>query len=80
MPKQITVRGVSKELADRLKRLSAARNESLNATVLRLLEDAVGVNERRRRLERYATWTEADVREFEESLRAQRVIDEKLWR
>ena len=34
MPKQITVRGVSKELADRLKKLSAARNESLNATVL----------------------------------------------
>ncbi len=78
-PKQITVRGVSEELARRLKRLSASKNESLNATVLRILEDAVGIEARRRWLERWATWTEADVAQMEEALRAQRVVDPKDW-
>lgn len=80
MPKQITVRGVSKDLAASLKKLSTARSESLNATVLRILEDAVGIDARRRRIERYATWTAADLGEFEQALRAQRVVDERLWR
>lgn len=34
-------------------------------------------DERRRRLERYATWTAADQAQFVESLRAQRVLDEE---
>jgi hypothetical protein len=34
---------------------------------------------RRGRLARYSTWTEADVREFETALTAQRVVDPKLW-
>lgn len=79
-PKQITIRNPSPELSRRLKTLSEARKESLNATILRLLEEAVGVHERRERLRRYATWTEEDRREFEEALGAQRTIDEAMWR
>ena len=59
-PKQITIRNPSPELARRLRKLSDARKESLNTTILRLLERAVGVDERRERLSRYQTWTEED--------------------
>jgi hypothetical protein len=78
--KQITVRGVSADLGRRLARLSRERGESLNSTVLRLLERAVGIHERREDLERYMTWTAEDLAEFEEALGAQRTVDERLWR
>jgi hypothetical protein len=79
-PKQITLRNVSPELARRLKALARARGESLNGLVLHLLEGAVGVDARRRRLlERYATWTEEDQEEFDQALSEQRVVDDALW-
>ena len=34
---------------------------------------------RRARLERYTTWSEDDLREFQTGLAAQRVVDPKLW-
>jgi hypothetical protein len=43
----------------------------LNPLVLAILEKAVGVDERRRRLQqRFATWTERDLDEFDRALRA----------
>jgi hypothetical protein len=80
MAKQLTIRGVSDAVADRLDRLSRERGQSVNATVNLILEEALGVDARRRRLERYATWTAADAAEFDAALAAQRGIDEKLWR
>lgn len=80
MAKQITVRGVTTELGQRLRSLSEARGESVNTTVLSILQRAVGVDERRKVLARYATWTDDDLHEFQESLDAQRVIDAKLWK
>lgn len=80
MGKQITIRGVPDETARRLQSLSREREQSVNATVLEILEQAIGANERRRRLERYVTWTADDEARFAESLRAQRVIDDELWR
>lgn len=77
---QITVRGVSQDLAARLKKLAGARQESVNSTVLHLLRAATGIDERGERLKRYATWNEADLEEFESALRAQRTIDAELWK
>jgi hypothetical protein len=79
MAKQLTIRGVSDELGRRLTRLSRQRGQSVNATALGILEDAVGVNVRRARLKRYATWSAADVVEFDRALADQRVIDDELW-
>jgi hypothetical protein len=79
MAKQLTIRGVSDELGRRLTRLSRDRGQSVNATALSILEDAVGVNARRARLKRYATWSVADVAEFDRALADQRVIDDELW-
>ncbi|HEX5716701.1 MAG TPA: hypothetical protein VF179_11130 [Thermoanaerobaculia bacterium] len=73
MSRQLTVRGVSDEVGRRLESLSRSRGQSLNATVLEILESAVGAAERRQRLAHYATWTEEDLEEFNEALAAQRM-------
>ena len=78
--KQLTIRGVPDDVASRLERLSRQRGKSLNATVNEILSDAVGSDSRRRRLERYATWTATDLADFEHALATQRVIDDELWR
>lgn len=66
------IRGVSDEVGRRLENLSRAQGQSVNTTVLKILEAAVGVDERRARLARYATWTPGDLSEFNEALAAQR--------
>ena len=76
---QITVRNVDAELSRRLKAVSAERGESLNSTVLHFLRAAVGLDLRRQRLRRYASWTSADFKEFNEALDRQRVVDERSW-
>ncbi len=78
MSRQLTVRGVSDEVIGRLERLSRARGQSVNATMNQILEDAMGLDERRRRLARYATWTPADFAEFSGAVAAQRKVDEVL--
>lgn len=79
MAKQLTVRGVPDEVSARIEELSKAKGQSVNATVLEVLEHAFDVNERRRRLVRYATWSPAQRDEFEGTLAAQRPIDSDLW-
>jgi hypothetical protein len=80
MPRQLTIRNVPDAVAKRLERLSKERQESLNTTVVQLLTESVSYNARRERLERYVTWNEADAAEFDKALRAQRTIDDDLWR
>lgn len=79
-PTQLTIRNVDEDLSERLRAISAAAGESLNATVLRILRNAVGVDARRKRLLRYATWTQEEADEFDAVLREMRVVDEKLWK
>lgn len=80
MGKQLTVRGVPDEVVERLEKLSRARGQSVNATVREILGDAVGADERLRRLERYVTWTPDDLAEVIEAVAAQRTVDADLWR
>lgn len=79
MSKQLTIRGVSDEVARRLEELSKARRTSVNATVLDLLNRAFDVDERRRRLARYVTWTATDLAELDQAVSGQRLIDQELW-
>ena len=80
MASQLTIRGVTDELNRRLTRLGKSKGQSVNTVALRILEDAVGIEARRERLARYMTWSPADLKEFDDALRAQRVIDHDLWR
>ena len=79
-PTRLVVRGVEPDLERRLRALSEVRGESLDATVLHLLEQAIGPAAREKELERFATWTEEDFEEFMEILREQRQVHEKDWR
>ena len=80
MPTQLTIRGVPDEVSRRLVRLSRDQGRSVNRTVVDLLTTAVGVDSRRRRLERYVTWTAEEMTEFQRALSTQRVVDADLWR
>jgi len=80
MGKQMTIRGIPEEVAAKLLRLSRERGRSVNTTVLEILNQAVGMDARRERLARYATWTSEDLAQVEDAVAAQRVIDDSLWR
>jgi plasmid stability protein len=79
MAKQLTIRGLPNEVAERLTKLSHERGKSVNAMVVEILKRAVDVHERRARLENYVTWTDEDLADFSEALSAQRVVDEEVW-
>jgi plasmid stability protein len=80
MARQITVRGVSDDLVEKLREVAAQRGLSLNALVLELLGHAVGSSERRRRLERYTGSSATDADALDLAIRAQRGIDPSDWR
>jgi hypothetical protein len=80
MSRQLTIRGIPDEVAIALERVSRERGRSVNATVNRILAEAMGPEARLERLRRYVTWTDADAREFSEALAEQRSIDVDAWR
>ena len=77
---RLTIRDVDEDLLRGLRAMSEEAGESLNATVLRILRDAVGVDARRERLLRLATWTQEEADDFNALLREMRVVDEKMWK
>jgi hypothetical protein len=80
MSRQLTIRNVPAEVGKRLDRLSRERGQSLNTVVVGILTESVGVDARRARLQRFATWTDEDAAAFDQALASQRVIDADLWR
>ena len=80
MSRQLTVRGVPEEVADRLGRLSRARGQSVNSTVNQILEDALGVGARLRLLRRMPRWTKEEFDEVSDAVAAQRTLDDPVWR
>ncbi len=80
MAKQLTIRGVPDEVGRRLESVSRARGQSINATVLDILSNAMGTDLRRGSLRRYMTWTQEDMADFEAALASQRSTDDPLWR
>jgi hypothetical protein len=80
MARQLTVRGVPEDIGRRLERLSRERGQSVNTTLVQIIESAVGVDARREQLKKYTTWSESDAESFEKALADQRGIDDELWR
>lgn len=78
-PRQISLRGPSEALVKRLRAVAEERGQSMNTTILQLLEEAVGIHGRDAALAAYTTWSEADQHEFEASLAEQRTIDPEMW-
>jgi plasmid stability protein len=80
LAKQLTIRGISDELNRRLARLGREKGQSVNVLARSILERAVGIDARKERLRRYATWGIDEQQAFEKALGDQRVIDDELWR
>lgn len=74
MSRRLTIRGVPDDIGRRLETLKRMQGQSVSATVRELLTRAVGFEERRRRLARYATWEREDVEDFDRALAAQRTF------
>ena len=82
-PKQLTVRGVSPELARALDEERRRRGTSLNQTVLDLLTQALGLRGGTpdNGLAALAgTWSDEDLAEFEQATAPFEEIDPELWR
>ena len=85
--KAITLRNIPPQIQTIIERRAEEEGWSFNKTVLRMLEEAVGLRRRaRQRQEPFhdldhlaGTWNEEEAREFESSLAAQRQIDPELW-
>lgn len=80
----MTIRNVDPPLARALERERSRRGTSLNATVLELLREALGVGPgtvRSNGLAKLAgSWSAEELEEFEEATAAFEQIDEELWR
>ena len=81
--KHLTVRGVPKDVADALQVERRRRATSVNATVINLLRQALGLNHAEvfdNGLGRLAgTWTKRDLDEFEQDTKHFETIDPDLW-
>ncbi len=83
--KTITLRDIPKPIADIIQERAARYGASLNKTVIDLLSQAIEAGQTKRR--RYhdldhlvGTWSDEEADAFNEVLREQRTIDQKLWR
>ncbi len=80
MSRQLTIRGVPDDVAQRLERLSRARGRRVKATVNEILLEALGEDARRRQLQAMATWSPDEVRAFNQAVASLRDVDDDLWR
>ncbi len=84
--KAITLRNFPPDLGRRLERKAKEQGSSMNKTVIRILEAALGTSRKgnaklHHDLDHLAgSWSEDEAREFDEDLAAQRKIDPELWR
>lgn len=84
--KSLSLRGIDEDLSVHLKKLSQKEGTSLNKTVLRLLEDSVGVR-RKRRFNIYhdlddlaGTWSNSEEKEFKDKIQFFEMTDKDLWK
>lgn len=80
--RNLTIRNVPPEVAEALEREKRRRGDSLNQTVIELLEQGLGVGVTRSNgLAHLAgSWTEEEFRRFEEAVALFDAIDPELWK
>lgn len=82
----ITVRNLPPEVAKAVKEKARKEKLSLNKAVVRLLEEATGVEKGRKKvvshdLDRFfGTWTKEEADAFDEAMREHRQIDPEMWK
>jgi len=87
--KPITIRGVSEEAAEYIRREARAKKISLNKVVVSIVDRAAGGNfpeagnqktDHHDLDDLFGVWTAAEGAEFEENVRNLRTVDEELWK
>ena len=84
--KSITIHGIDDPLAELIKSKARSEGLSVNKTVKKLLEEALGVKPSRKgkfrdEFEEFCgMWTESDLKEFEEKTKDLRVVNDEDWR
>lgn len=86
--KAITLRSVPPRVAKAIRREAARKGQSINKTVISLLEGRTTVKEKKpgrkihhRELDILAgSWSKKEAAEFDKALAAQRTIDPDLWK
>jgi hypothetical protein len=82
----ITLRNLPPEVAKAVKEKARKEKLSLNKAVVRLLEEATGVEKGKEKilhhdLDRFAgTWSEAEYQEFREAMKGHRQVDPEMWK
>jgi hypothetical protein len=83
--KSITIHGVDKPLAELIKSKATSEGLSVNRTIKKMLESALGVrpslnHTNRREFEEFCgVWSKADLSEFEKNTAAIRKVDPGDW-
>ena len=84
--KTLTLRGVDEELARGLEGMARQRHDSINAVILRVPRDRLGLskprfNEIHHDLDDLAgTWTPEEAREFDAVVHDFSRVDEEMWK
>ncbi len=84
--KAITVRNLPSEVARAIREKARRERLSLNKAVIRLLEEATGLEKTRKKvvhhdLDRFfGTWTSREADAFDEALREQRQVEPETWK
>ena len=82
----ITVRNLPPEVAKAVKEKARKEKLSLNKAIVRLLEEATGVEKGKKKvvhhdLDRFfGTWTKEEADAFDEAMREHRQIDPEMWK
>lgn len=86
--KQITIRGIPKDVEKIVKREATRKKTSINKVLVSLLEKAAGTSSTEQKgpvlyrdLDHFAgLWAKEEAAAFNKALDAQRTIDEDLWK
>lgn len=84
--KTITLRHLPPPLSRLLQRRALKERSSLNKTVIRVMEESMGLGalpkrKRQHDLDRFAgLWSAKEAREFDRSVKAQRKVDPEMWK
>lgn len=81
----ITLRGIDPQLAQALKERARQENSSVNALLLSIVKESLGLEKKQRRkqysdLDHLAgTWSAQEAAEFEQAIGSFETVDENLW-
>ncbi len=81
----ITLRGIDDETREKLKSYAKQEGISLNAFLLRLIKESIGLEDKRRTRKYHdldhlaGTWTEEGFSTFNEAIRDFEKIDSEIW-